>query len=155
MTTSQLLANSQQELESEGYLVFESPAWQNQFSEIDFKAITDLIKVLKTKGWPPVFALMYDECWVILRHIWQTVETLMDSPVVLDPSLFIWALSVRQSSGNEQSSQEVGNNFGLPHRDFSHHESFLKQINSSRSESMKILNCWIPITDATLVGSFL
>lgn len=137
------LSNLDEMLDREGFLVA-SP--EILLSVADLKELERVIRALKEKGWPPVFAFMFDDLWLLLDRVWDLMAPILGKDCILDPSVFLWALSPRKSAQKFQdpNDKSIGNNFGLPHRDFSFSESFF--TNGDR----KILNCWIPICDATL-----
>ena len=133
------------------------------------------VRVVQDAGFPPVFALMYDAPWAAVQRAAAVASEVLGSDCELEPSVFIWSLKPnvdhrdRENGGAEASgasagsragdgsdgygidvSEEekrtkyVGQNFGLPHRDFSYDEA-----HDISDGSPKILNVWLPFTDAT------
>jgi len=116
-------------------------------------ALVEAVAELEAAGWPAAFVWMYDEPWHHLCALWEGMEGLLGGEAVLEPSVFAYAL--RKPPGRQERAEEasppsttsadyVGSNFGLPHRDYSHDESY------SRDGELSTITLWIPLTDATI-----
>ena len=145
--------------------------YKNHFTtNIDIQLLKDSIKKIQEIGWPPIFALVYDEFWYLLKEVHEVAMEILGCDCVLEPSIFIWSLQRKNAK-----ETKIGQNFGLPHRDFSYLESFFDSeeednnsindetlieepdiINSSKIKmntfsilkpEPKILNVWIPLVD--------
>ena len=114
---------------------------------IDTELLLSTIRALKARGWPPVFAFVFDEFWSVFASIWQLMATVLDDAnVELEPSFFVYALEAPGSTPAVHGKRftYLGGNFGLPHRDHSHTEA------NDEHGNPKIVSVWIPVTDATI-----
>ena len=75
---------------------------------------------------------------------------MLGGPCVLEPSLFVWSLRRRSPSDTgrpatttEKRCGRVGENFGLPHRDFAYGDAHWRTDGRA-----KVLNTWLPFTYA-------
>ena len=66
--------------------------------------------------------------------------------VVLEPSLAAFKLEPLQDLSGKRY---IGNNFGQPHRDYTHEEVFGSET-SQASTGPKIISIWLPLVDITL-----
>ncbi|KAK3277237.1 hypothetical protein CYMTET_14745 [Cymbomonas tetramitiformis] len=105
------------------------------------EALMSGIRALEGKGWPAVFIFMYDEAWHLIDGIWDHVEAIMGGPCVLEPSFTAFRLSHKKSADGEKY---IGNNFGLPHRDYSYAEAL------ATDGSTQLLSVWFPLNDITV-----
>ncbi|KAK3276041.1 hypothetical protein CYMTET_15863 [Cymbomonas tetramitiformis] len=115
-----------------GFLKMEGPGesfWRSTL-DADLAAMAVLMRTLRAEGWPPVFIYMYDAAWRALLPLYDVAASILDtspSEVLLEPSFFAWSLqAVKQ--GADQGKAVVGNNFGLPHRDYSFNESWCMEV---------------------------
>ena len=122
-------------LHSSGYLNI-----ANQLDEATCARVLKLIRKLGEAKWPPVFAFMYDEPWSIIRCVWEKVEQLLGGPCVLEPSFTAFHLNHRKSQNQEKY---MGNNFALPHRDYTYADSVFSD------GTPKKLSVWIPLNRVT------
>ena len=143
---------------------------------------------------------MCDDVWrLVLDQLWEAMKPLLGEDCVLEPSFFAWSLKKMEkpkkpasasemksclgdaaSSTNQQSDtasesgvtghREIGQSFGLPHRDYPASESwFIEQggggvdgnadgtkgtpgvvTDAVTTIAPKLLNVWIPLNDVTL-----
>ena len=95
---------------------------------------------LRDAGWPPVFCFLYDAPWDLVKASWGQAELLLGGPCVLEPSLAAFLLDHRRSTGGERY---VGQNFALPHRDYTYSASTFSD------GEPKILSVWVPLNEVT------
>ena len=81
-------------------------------------------------------------------RLWSYAEAILgaDKGVVLEPSLAAFKLEPLQDISGKRY---VGNNFGQPHRDYTHEEVFGSET-SQASTGPKIISIWLPLVDITL-----
>eukprot|EP00854_Cymbomonas_tetramitiformis_P004955 gene4955-6039_t len=96
---------------------------------------------LQEHGWPPIFIFMYDLTWKLVARLWRCAEALLESECVLEPSFAAFRLNAEKDS---KGQRYVGNNFGLPHRDYSFADSV------APDGSLKLVSIWLPLNDVTL-----
>lgn len=94
---------------------------------------------LEDAGLPPTFVFMYDVAWEAVRDVWQHVQKII-GPCWLEPSIAAFKLNYDKSSKGERY---VGNNFGVPHRDYNHSDSL------DASGKPKVLSIWVPTNEVT------
>ena len=105
---------------------------------------------LRAAGWPPAFVFMLDLAWELVDKLWMPMEGILGEGCAMDPSVFCWiarqpdALNTGAAEGYSESSQSVGANFGLPHRDFTCDHSI-----RSRDGSPMMLSVWLPLNDVS------
>ena len=137
----------------------------NFINNVSINDLKDAVKKVQEIGWPPIFALVYDEFWYLLKEVHEVARGILGTDCVLEPSIFIWSLQRKNAK-----EAKIGQNFGLPHRDFSYTESFFasdsdsdsgsgsgsssgftagNSFDSSLQPEPKILNVWIPLVDTT------
>ena len=120
------------------------------------------VRIVEENGWPPAFALMFDEPWRAVQRAWGVAAAVLGPDCEIEPSIFIWSLrrnvdprdgevapgGAREADGGVDGAGEkkrcsrIGQNFGLPHRDYSYEEA---HFSDGRP---RILNVWVPFTDA-------
>jgi|TARA_B100000768_G_scaffold172740_1_gene181293 ectoine hydroxylase-related dioxygenase (phytanoyl-CoA dioxygenase family) len=117
-------------------------------TESESKHLANGIQQLVAAGWPPVCIFVSDLAWSVTDHLWSYAEAILGAgnEIVLEPSLAAFKLDPRQDHAGKRY---VGNNFGQPHRDYSHEEVFGSDI-SEASKSLNILSIWLPLVDISL-----
>jgi Flp pilus assembly protein TadD len=98
--------------------------------QTETERIRDAIKVIVTKGLPPVFVFVYDEAWQIFGRLNKLVDAVLDPGFALKLA-GIWAWHIDNESAGFR-----------PHRDLLNND-----IHSSGRPGN--LTVWIPFTDAT------
>ncbi|KAJ1489716.1 hypothetical protein T484DRAFT_3446637 [Baffinella frigidus] len=118
--------------------------------DVSLRRIVAGMAELKSRGWPACFVFAYQEPWVLLDRLFVSVAALLSTPdapvspdeLAIEPSVFGWLLD--PPSGDVT---RAGNNgFHLPHRDFSHPETF------SPDGSLRVLSIWVPLTDVDAIN---
>jgi len=70
-------------------------------------------------GWPPAAVFLCDDAWRAVAALWRWAEAMLgcsgDDEAVLEPSLAAFALD---PAADRAGRRYVGNNFGVPHRDY-------------------------------------
>jgi len=130
----------------------------------DWDEMARAVRTVEDHGWPPVFALMFDAPWAAVQRAWQVAAQVLGEDCALEPSIFVWSLRRNADprdgddaagdalpsgggsgdGGERKRCARVGENFGLPHRDFSYDEAHFSDDGRPR-----VLNVWIPLTEAT------
>ena len=135
-------------LERDGYFVVSRlfPQWDSGigggYYSIEELAVT--MDRLDLVGWPPVFCFMCDAVWdLIATRLWDEMRLILGDDCVLEPSVFAWSLKTSQQA--TLSDGQIGQSFGLPHRDYPASEAMFDD-----GKTPKLLNVWIPVNDATL-----
>ena len=125
-----------------------------------------------------VFALMFDAPWAAVQSCFGPAAAVLGSDCALEPSLFIWSLrhnvdprdrqpsqpaptdaptetSVPTGAGDDDMEEKrtafVGQNFGLPHRDFSYSEAHFP----SGAPKVRFTGCRHGILRSSCTPSFL
>ena len=104
------------------------------------------VDALAEEGLPPVFLFAFDWPWQMISHMSRMAASLMDCPeeeVVLEASFFAWSLGGTAETPPSTNLGAVGQNFGLPHRDYPHDEA------TAAGGEPQVLSCWIPLVDTT------
>lgn len=131
-----LLEKPHKELHSDllqhGYIV-----GAQSFAKDNCDKINLAMQKLEDAGFPPTFVFMYDVAWESVRAVWRHVEQII-GPCWLEPSIAAFKLNYSKSSKGERY---VGNNFGMPHRDYNHIDSLDEEGNP------KVLSIWVPTND--------
>lgn len=104
-----------------------------------FEKLAEQMQRMKEFGWPPVFALMYDECWDLIAQLFDVVQHHLGDDLRVEASVYGWALD-----NDGEGLRTANGNFSLPHRDYTFSDC------NEEDGSPYILTCWVPITDATL-----
>ena len=116
------------------------PSWEDH--GICVADMARAVDVLAEEDLPPVFLFAFSWPWKMISHMSRIAASLMDCPeeeVVLEASFFAWSLDETRHS----SLSAVGQNFGLPHRDYAHDEA------TAAGGKPQVLSCWIPLVDTT------
>ena len=116
--------------------------------ESETKHLAKGIHRLVAAGWPPVCVFVSDLAWSVADRLWSCAEAILgaDEGVVLEPSLAAFKLEPLQDLSGKRY---IGNNFGQPHRDYTHEEVFGSET-SQASTGPKIISIWLPLVDITL-----
>ena len=103
----------------------------------------DVVRNVEAAGWPPVFALLCDAPWRGVARSWDLARRVLGD-CVLEPSIFIWSLRRHGTTNPARKTRcaRVGENFGLPHRDFTYGDAHFPD------GAPKVLNTWLPFTEA-------
>ena len=96
------------------------------------RRLADAIIKVSEQGFPAQFCLVYDDFWQPLRRLNQLLEPIMGKDYLLLPDF--WFYNVKNDDDDSGWS---------PHRDV----QFPNPMNQDGSP--KVLNLWIPLTDAT------
>ena len=149
-------------LRSAGYAIAHGPSWSPD-ARAALRQVQAQMRCLKAHGWPAAFCFAFDEAWELLRGVWGVAEQVLGPGCTLEPSVFAWALDPvaartveRENSASAQRNGEksggvsgrggyIGGNFGLPHRDFSHTESF-DAAGTAEDPLPRVLSTWMPLT---------
>lgn len=140
-----------------GFLKMKGPGelfWRSTL-DADLAAMAELMRTLRAEGWPPVFIYMYDAAWRALLPLYDVAASILDtSPteVLLEPSFFAWSLQA-VIQGADQGKAVVGNNFGLPHRDYSFNESWCME--DPAKPQPQLLCMWMPLVDVDITNGCL
>lgn len=88
---------------------------------------------------------MYDQAWTLCERLFEVMRFAMDGEIALDVSVFAWALRPAKtaSSGSRAADEEIGNNFGTPHRD-----SRFDDCHDEHGAPTE-LSVWIPLVPVT------
>ena len=116
------------------------PSWEDY--GICVADMANAVDVLAEEDLPPVFLFALTWPWKMISHMSRIAASLMDCPeeeVVLEASFFAWSLDETRYT----SLSAVGQNFGLPHRDYPHDEA------TAAGGKPQVLSCWIPLVDTT------
>ena len=118
-------------------------------------------------GWPPAAVFLCDDAWRATAALWARAEAMLgcsagEDEVVLEPSLAAFALD---PAADKARRRYVGNNFGVPHRDYAVKDVRRGGGGSSRSEKNdenddreteatpepppEVLSVWLPVVDVT------
>ena len=155
---SRRAASAAERLSREGYFVDQADSEGDTAYASMVASLATLLDTLHAAGFPPVFAYMFDEAWHVLeRAAGLGARALLlaggegepagggSSPgVVLEPTLFAFRLTRQQAAverGAKAGAAEVGNNFGLPHRDYSYAASHFPG-----TRAPKLLSLWVPLS---------
>ncbi|KAL7543629.1 hypothetical protein ACHAXR_012916 [Thalassiosira sp. AJA248-18] len=136
-------------LERDGYFVVPRlfPQWCNSGKGGGYHSMEELAAImdrLDLAGWPPVFCFMCDAVWdLVATRLWDEMRLILGDDCVLEPSVFAWSLQAKHSD------TQIGQSFGLPHRDYPASEAMFDD-----GKTPKLLNVWIPVNDATLDTEF-
>ena len=113
------------------------------------------------RGWPPAAVFLCDDAWRATAALWARAEAMLgcsdsDDEIVLEPSLAAFALD---PAADKAGRRYVGNNFGVPHRDYAVKDVRRGGGGSSRSEKNEteatlepppeVLSVWLPVVDVT------
>jgi len=118
-------------LEESGYVVSNNPVLEKE----QLRPLIDAMQRIQAAGWPPVAIFCFDMAWNVLMSLWDVAETIL-GPCSLEPSFTAFRL-------NYVKPKDVGNNFGLPHRDY----AFSEALDDKRNP--KVLSVWFPLNDIT------
>lgn len=128
-------------------------------------SLVSAARALRDGGWPPAALLLADALWAAVLPAFDAAASILGDDCVVDESAFVFALSsdgdgdvVPLSSGGGDDvgrrgqalaqHRRCGQNFSLPHRDYTYNEAM-----DERGPS--ILSVWIPLTDATILNGCL
>ena len=135
----------------EGY-VWDAPAVPKMLTSLLEQAVQNAVK----NGWPPAVAFLSDAAWMATGVLWRRAEQLLKSDgnltevVVLEPSLAAFALD---PSADKAGRRYVGNNFGVPHRDYKTKDVRVGEEASTKDKKQKappsVLSVWLPLVDIT------
>ena len=100
-------------------------------------------------GYPPVFIFCFDEAWAVIDSLFPPLQAVLGDGCRMDPSTFCWIArngpaGVRGADGAcpaGSDAPKAGQNFGMPHRDFTSLQSLTKE------GSPALLSVWLPLTE--------
>lgn len=116
----------------EGYIHLppEHVSWQ-----VDLEAMAACVSRVHEQGLLPLFTFLFDDFWLVYRHLGVLVSQLLGEEAVLFPTeVYTWFIPCRDDAGGWEM-----------HRD--HGPSSLDKDDQSTS-----LSVWIPLTDATALN---
>jgi hypothetical protein len=117
-------------------------------------------------GWPPAAVFLCDDAWRAVAALWRWAEAMLgcsgDDEAVLEPSLAAFALD---PAADRAGRRYVGNNFGVPHRDYAvkdvrrgtetNLETTKPSANETKTETEtnlsppEVVSVWLPVVDVT------
>ena len=117
------------------------------------------------RGWPPAAVFLCDDAWRAAGALWARAEAMLGcsdgDEAVLEPSLAAFALD---PAADKAGRRYVGNNFGVPHRDYAVRDvrrcgggGGPEPEDPNRSSSRdaadvtppEVLSAWLPLVDVT------
>lgn len=99
------------------------------------------IEALVEAKWPPACIFVSDVAWRVIDSLFSHAESLLGGECVLEPSVAAFKLE-HEASGKRY----IGNNFGVPHRDYSLQDAV------NEDGSTQILSIWLPLNNVTLTN---
>ncbi len=137
---------SKQVLVKEGYYHYHS-----KDLGIDFSKARDLITKLVTNELPPIFALIYDEFWLLKSQLQPIVESILGKEAKLLPAFWAWYVDPSQENlerheNNPNYTRTMFSSFIEPHRDKGRHSLY-------EDGSTKFLTAWIPLSEVDPLNS--
>ncbi|MBI3591851.1 MAG: phytanoyl-CoA dioxygenase family protein [Candidatus Melainabacteria bacterium] len=114
------------DLVKEGYFQLEPQKWQ-----LPISLMAEAVKKFVDMGWPTVFALVYDEFFLLPYCVSEILSSVLGKDFKQLPDFWAWYIDPLKSEGGWK-----------PHRD--------KGVDSlTEKGEPKSLTVWIPLTDAT------
>ena len=101
-------------------------------------ALRSGIEALIKAQWPPACIFVSDVAWRVIDMLFTHAEVLLGGECVLEPSVAAFKLEAAASG-----KRYMGNNFGVPHRDYSLRDAV------NKNGSTQILSLWIPLNRVT------
>jgi len=98
------------------------------------------IEALSDAKWPPACVFVSDIAWRVIDRLFAHAEALLGAECVLEPSVAAFKLEKDAANGKRY----IGNNFGVPHRDYS-----LEDAIDAVDGSPQILSLWLPLNRVT------
>ena len=136
-TVSEIDASATQEhvasLQENGYV------WGDIIVPIkDTNALRSGIEALVDAKWPPACIFVSDVAWRVIDLLFAHAEVLLGGECVLEPSVAAFKLE-KDASGKRY----IGNNFGVPHRDYSLSDAV------DEDGKTQVLSLWLPLNRVT------
>lgn len=104
--------------------------------EADAKRMADCIKAIVDKGFPPVFAFVYDEFWLLYKNLSQVLAPIFGEDYKLAVNVWAWYVPPNDAAAGFK-----------PHRDY-------VGIDTVRDDGLpKMGTVWIPLTDVSTLNS--
>lgn len=119
------LEKAEKKLFKEGYLHFE-----NKDILSGFAPCSDLVLKFVDQGILPIFALIFDEFWLIQKRIEKVFSTYLDDSYKLLPAIWVWCI--------DNQNDHAG---WAPHRD-------RDRFSVDENNKPKVLTLWVPLTEA-------
>ena len=118
-------------LRADGHTIFAPRADADTDADANFVPIRDTVLALREAGWPPAFALLYDEVWSQIYRGFELFSPILGPDCVMEQDVNVWALRPARtregpSSSSSASSSDhtdecyIGRSFSRPHRDMSY-----------------------------------
>jgi hypothetical protein len=108
-------------------------------------SVARAITACVSAGLPPVFALAFDEVWLLLDEQmgWLERESVLGKNVgiVLEADVNCWRL--RSAEDLAESGSRIGDSFGNPHRDLRH-----DQCHDADTDALTALSLWVPVNES-------
>lgn len=96
------------------------------------------IEALVDAKWPPACVFVSDVAWQVIDALFAHAEALLGGECVLEPSVAAFKLE-KDASGKRY----IGNNFGVPHRDYSRDDAV------DEDGRAQVLSLWLPLNRVT------
>ena len=96
------------------------------------------IDALVEAKWPPACVFVSDVAWRVIDALFAHAEVLLGGECVLEPSVAAFKLE-RDANGKRY----IGNNFGVPHRDYSREDAV------DADGRAQVLSLWLPLNRVT------
>ena len=129
------VADSRGQLESSGFMLSEPVEQAAALSP----QILQGMEALRKAGVPTYFIWVYDESWQLLWSMWRHAEHILGGECLLEPSFAAYHLD--HATARSAQNEYVGNNFALPHRDYTFADSYDSTGNPT------VLTVWVPVCD--------
>ncbi|MHB1206842.1 MAG: phytanoyl-CoA dioxygenase family protein [Rhodospirillaceae bacterium] len=120
------LAEIQQRVLKEGYFQLPPPDWA-----LDLRALARGVAAVTKAGFPPVYAYMYDEAWLVFAQIARVLEALLGDTYMMMPAFWAWHVDGSRETAGWPPHRDHGPTALMPDR------------------SAKLLSIWIPLSNAT------
>ena len=110
------------------------------------------------RGWPPAAVFLCDDAWRAAGALWARAEAMLGcsggDEAVLEPSLAAFALD---PAADKAGRRYVGNNFGVPHRDYAVRDVRRggggggpdSTNDAANVTPPEVLSAWLPLVDVT------
>ena len=95
------------------------------------------VDALVAASWPPACVFVSDVAWRVIDRLFAHAEVLLGGECVLEPSVAAFKLE-KCASGKRY----IGNNFGVPHRDYSLDDAV-------GEDGTRVLSLWLPLNRVT------
>ena len=103
----------------------------------DVDALRRGVDALVAASWPPACVFVSDVAWRVIDRLFAHAEVLLGGECVLEPSVAAFKLE-KCASGKRY----IGNNFGVPHRDYSLDDAV-------GEDGTRVLSLWLPLNRVT------